>query len=187
MRTLYHWLGKQVHAWYGTVLFSFLVFIEGFFVMPVSALLAFFSLENRDKAFKYAFIALLASAGGALMGYLIGMGLWKAGGKAFLAYVIHAGKFDELVHKLTEYQGWTTFVLALSPMPFSMLTISAGFMGLPLIPFLFFSLAARGLRFFTISGCIYMWGEQFHFYINEYFYWLVGTGIIGYILWKFVQ
>ncbi len=84
MKALYHWLGKQVHAWYGTVLFSFLVFIEGFLVMPVSTLLAFFSLENRPKAFKYALIALLASAGGALTGYLIGIGLWKAGGKYFL-------------------------------------------------------------------------------------------------------
>ncbi len=75
-------------------------------------------------------------------------------------------------------------MLALSPMPFNMLTISAGFMGLPILPFLFFSLAARGLRFFAIAGSIHLWGEQFHFYLNEYFYWFVGFCAIGYILWK---
>lgn len=184
MKGLYHWLGKQVHAWYGTVLFSFLVFIEGFLVVPVSTLLAFFSLENRTKTFKYASLALLASAFGALTGYLIGGLLWKAGGKAFLAYVIHAEQFNELVHKFTEYQGWTTFILALSPMPFNMLTISAGFMGLPLVPFLLFSLAARGLRFFAIAGSIHLWGDQFHFYLNEYFYWIVGTCATAYVFWK---
>ena len=91
------------------------------------------------------------------------------------------------MHKFTEYQGWTTFVLALSPMPFNMLTISAGFMGLPIIPFILFALAARGLRFFAISGSIYLWGEQFHFYLNEYFNWIIGTALVGYILWRFVQ
>ena len=186
MKSLYHWLGKQVHAKYGTVLFSFLVFIEGFLLMPVSTLLAFFSLENRPKAFKYALLALLASVFGALAGYLIGIGLWKTGGTAFLSYVISPDKFDELVTRFTEYQAGTTFLLALSPMPFNMLTISAGFMGLPIVPFLLSIVAARGLRFFAISASIYLWGEQFNFYLNEYFYWIIGSGVVGYLLWKTV-
>ena len=184
MKAVYHWLGKHVHAWYGTLIFALLVFIEGFFIIPVSTMLAFFSLENRPKALMYATIATLVSGLGALAGYLIGVLLWKAGGRAFLHYVIDAKKFDQLVIKFTTYQAWTTFVVALTPMPYKMLTITAGFMRLPVVPFILFSMLARGLRFFAISGAIYIWGDQVHFYLNKYFYWVVAAGVIIFIaLW----
>lgn len=186
MKGLYLWLEQQVHARHGTSLFAFLVFIEGFLLMPVSTLLAFFSLANRPRALYYALLATLFSVLGTIAGYLIGLGLWHLGGHTVLAYIIDPDKYEQLVDKLTEYQSWSTFVLALSPFPFNMLTISSGFMGLPITPLLFFSLIARGLRFFAISGSIYLWGETFHLYLTEYFYWIAGTGVVSYLLWKII-
>ncbi len=186
MKALYQWLGKQVHAPYGTLLFSALVFVEGFLLMPVSTLLAFFSLENRQKALNYAFLASIISIGSALTGYSLGLLLWHMEGQTFLSYVVTPQTFNELVNKLTHHQAWSTFILALSPLPFNALTISSGFMGLPVIPFILVTLLARTVRFFIISGSIYLWGEQFYLYLSEYFYWVVGCFAIGYIIWKFV-
>ena len=188
MKALYHWIGSHVHAWYGSLIFGFLVFIEGFFVVPVSTLLAVFCLENRSKAYMYAAIATVVSALGALTGYFIGTLLWKAGGSAFLYYVVDEHKFFQLVEQFTTYQAWTTFFVALSPMPFKMLTFSAGFMGLPLIPFLFFSMIARGCRFFAIATLIFLLGDQAQFYVDKYFYWIITVGTLSFLMmWYFMH
>ena len=72
MKGMYQWLGRHVHARYGTFIFALLVFIEGFFIVPVSTLLAFYSLENRKNALYYALLATIISAFGALAGYVVG-------------------------------------------------------------------------------------------------------------------
>ncbi|MBA3752381.1 hypothetical protein H0X06_06365 [Candidatus Dependentiae bacterium] len=173
MKRLYKWLGTQVHTSYGPWVFALLVFIEGFFIVPVSTLLAFYSLENRPKALHYALLASIMSVFGALAGYSLGILIWKAGGKDIIYYFIAPDKFALLLEKFTTYQAWTTFMVALSPMPFKLLTLSAGFFRLPLTSFLFFSLLARGSRFFAISGAIYIWGEKVSYYLNKYFYFFV--------------
>jgi membrane protein YqaA with SNARE-associated domain len=184
MKAIYQWLGKHVHAPYGTCIFGLLVFIEGFFIVPVSTLVAFFSLSNRPKALMYAGIATLVSGLGALAGYGVGMLLWKAGGRAFLDYIIDAHKFDQLVEQFKAYQAWTTFVVALTPMPYKILTFSAGFMRLPVLPFILLSMCARGLRFFGISAAIYIWGEKVQYYLDTYFYWVIAVGTAFFIaLW----
>ncbi len=188
MKIVYEWLGKHVHARYGTAVFALLIFIEGFFIIPVSTLLAFYSLENRHKAFYYALVATLVSALGALAGYGLGMLLWSVGGKAVIHFFISPEKFETLVAQFKTYQAWTTFVVALTPMPFKMLTLTAGFCRLPLVPFVLLSMLARGIRFFAISGAIYLWGESVHYYLNKYFYYVVGAGIGFFIaLWFLVH
>ena len=184
MKIVYQWLGKHVHAPYGTFVFALLVFIEGFFIVPVSTLLAFYSLENRNKALFYALLATLVSALGAAAGYGLGMLLWSVGGKSIIHFFISPEKFEHLVDQFKSYQAWTTFVVALTPMPFKMLTLTAGFLRLPIIPFIILSMLARGLRFFVISGAIALWGEKVHYYLNEYFYYIIGAGIGFFIaLW----
>ena len=184
MKVIYQWLGKNVHGPYGTLVFGLLVFIEGFFIVPVSTLLAFYSLENRNRALYYAAIATAVSALGALMGYSLGMLLWAVGGKAVIHFFISPEKFEQLIAQFKNYQTWTTFLVALTPMPFKMLTLTAGFCKLPLIPFLFASVIARGIRFFAISGAIHLWGEKVHYYLNKYFYYVLGAIAASFVgLW----
>ena len=184
MKGIYQWLGKHVHARYGTALFALLVVIEGFFVVPVSTLLAFYSLENRKHAFYYALIATSMSAVGAFVGYMLGTLLWQAGGKWLIHYLVAPDTFEQLVLQFKQYQTWTTFFVALTPMPFKILTLTAGFCRLPIIPFIALSMIARGLRFFAISGAIYFWGESVHYYLQKYFYTIIIVGVLLFIaLW----
>ena len=188
MKAMYLWLGKHVHTRYGTLILALLVCIEGVFFVPVSTLLAFYSLENRPKALLYALIATLASAVGALAGYLLGMLLWYVGGQALIYYFIAPEKFDALIEQFKNYQVWTTFLLALTPMPFKLLTITAGFCKLSLLPFLLLCVAARGLKFFAIASAISLWGDSVHYYLNRYFYYVVAAGIVFFVaLWWFMH
>lgn len=188
MKVIYEWLGKHVRGPYGTWVFALLVFIEGFFIVPVSTLLAFYSLENRNKAFFYALIATLMSAVGALAGYCLGMLLWSGGGKSFIHWFVSPEKFEQLVQQFKNYQTWTTFGVALTPMPFKLLTLTAGFCKLPLIPFITFSMLARGLRFFAIAGAIYLWGEKVSYYIDKYFYFIIAAIIASFLgMWFLIH
>lgn len=187
MKALYQWLGKRVHARYSTLVFALCVFIEGFFILPVSTMLAFFCLENRRKSLMYAAIATLMSGFGALAGYGIGVLAWQAGAQKILFYFIDEQKFQNAIEQFKTFQTWTTFVVALTPMPYKLLTISAGFMHLPLIPFILLSVIARGIRFFAIAISIALWGEKVHYYLNTYFYWVVSVWILLFLsLWYFI-
>lgn len=172
-----NWLGKHVHASYGIYIFCLLIFIEGFFIVPVSTLLAFYCLENRKKAFMYASIATIISGIAALTGYFLGTLLWKVTGLKFITIFISAGKFNYLVEQYKTYQAWAVFFTALTPMPFKALTLTAGFCRLPIIPFIVFTLIARGLRFFLIATSIYIWGDLVNYYLDKYFYYFVAFGI----------
>jgi membrane protein YqaA with SNARE-associated domain len=188
MKGIYNWLGKHANSPYGAFIFALLVFIEGFFIVPISTLLAFYCLQNRRKAFWYATIATLMSALGAIAGYYIGTFLWQTAGKNLVHFFISAEKFDYLVDQFKRYQAWTVFIVALTPMPFKALTLTAGFCKLPLLPFVFFSLIARGIRFFAIAIGITIWGEKLQYYLNEYFYYFAAAAVaFTVIMWLLIH
>jgi membrane protein YqaA with SNARE-associated domain len=188
MKSMYYWLGKRVHAPYGTLIFGLLMIIEGFFVVPVSTLLAFYCLENRKNALMYALIATVLSAVGALIGYYIGTFLWDLAGPAVINFFVSPDKFSYLVEKYKQYQAWAVFTVALTPMPFKALTLTAGFCRLPLVPFILFSVIARGLKFYFIAITIYIWGDKVQYYLNKYFYYVIAVGIAFFILlWKLLH
>ena len=123
---------------------------------------------------------------GAMVGYSLGMLAWQAGGKELIHYLVSPEAFDTLIHRFTNYQAYTTFVVALTPVPFKLITLTAGFCRLPIIPFLFFSMVARGLRFFVIAASIYIWGERVQQYIDQYFYYILAAGIAFFIFFWYL-
>lgn len=188
MKALYNWLGSYVQSRYGPFILGLLVFIEGFFFVPVSTLLAFYCLQNRRHAFWYALIATVASAFGAIAGYYIGILLWKTTGPALINFFISPDKFEILVSNFKKYQAWTIFLVALTPMPFKALTFTAGFCKLPLLPFIFFSLIARGIRFYAIALGITLFGEKVEYYLNKYFYYLLAAALAIFVaLWFLIH
>lgn len=180
MKSMYYWLGKHVHAPYGIYVFSLLIFLEGLFVVPVSALLAFFCLENRHRTFFYAALATIMSALGALALYHLGLLLWKSTGTTFITYFVTQSKFDYLVEQYNNYQGWAVFIAALAPLPivpFKLVALTAGFCKLSLTKFILFAFVARGIKFYFIATTIYIWAEQVQYYLNKYFYYFMIAGI----------
>lgn len=185
MKAFYNWIGKHINAPYGTFIFCLLTFIEGFFIIPVSTLLAFYCLENRKKSFLYGTAATISSGFGALAGYFIGFLIWKGIGTNILNFFISPEKFNYAVEQYKTYQAWAVFLTAFTPVPFKALTITAGFCQLPIIPFLIFTLLARGIRFYFIAIGIYIWGEQVNYYFKKYFYYIVifAIGFLILLIW----
>lgn len=174
LRALYDWMGSRVTSRYADTWLMFLFFIESsLFIVPVDPMLILFCIHNRMRSWYYAGIATIASVIGGLFGYILGWGVWDLIGKQLVGLLISQDVFTKMLAYYHKHEALAVLIGGLTPIPYKAVTISAGFCQLPLVPFICYSLIARGLRFFLIAGAIYYFGERIKAYIDSYFNYLV--------------
>lgn len=174
VKNWYNWIGKQVHTPYATPVLILMFFIEAtIFFIPVDPLLILYCLEHRSKTMYYATVATLSSVVGGVFGYLIGFTLWQTIGQLIVTFIISPTTFAKVVHWFTHYENAAVLIAGFTPIPYKAVTIGAGFCKLPIIPFITYSIIARGARFFLLAGIIRLWGDQIKEYIDRYFNLLV--------------
>ncbi len=178
IRKVYDWMGRKVHSPFADVWLAALFFIEAsFFLIPVDPLLILYCLENNSRSMYYAALSTFSSLVGGIFGYMIGFFLWDSIGITLVRWIISEATFNSIVAKYHLYQSWAILLAGFTPVPYKAVTISAGFCQLPLLPFLFYSLIARGARFFLLAGMIRVWGPQIKVFIERFF---------NYLVWVFV-
>ena len=175
IKNLYDWMGEQVHSPYATWLLAMFFFIEAIFFFPADPLLILFCVEKRKKAWFYATIATVASVAGGVLGYYLGYGLFHIVGNKLISLVSTQQKFNALCLQYKLYQTWAVLVAGFTPVPYKLVTLTAGFCKLPLFPFILCSFIARGARFYLVAGVIYLWGNTIKDYIDRYFNILVAV------------
>jgi membrane protein YqaA with SNARE-associated domain len=183
IRKLYDWMGRKVDSPYAIWWLSVLFFIESsFLIIPVDPLLILFCVEKPSRSLFYAFVATATSVLGGLFGYFIGAVLWKSVGITLVTWIISETTFYNMVAKYKLYQHWAIFLAGFMPLPYKAVTISAGFCHLPIVPFMFYSILARGGRFFLIASLIKLLGIRVKNFIDRYFNQLVVAFILIFAL-----
>ena len=178
LKKIYTWMGQKVHSPYAEPFLGFLFFTEAIFFLPVDPILILFCLERPNKSLRYATIATIFSVLGGMTGYLIGFSLWQTAGPKILdswlvSSIMSPATFASLAHKYEVYSHWAVLVAGFSPIPYKAATLSAGFCKISFLPFVFFSIIARGARFFMFAIAILIWGPQIKLFIDRYFNLLV--------------
>jgi membrane protein YqaA with SNARE-associated domain len=173
IRKLYDWMGTFVDSPYGDWILAAFFFIEAIFFFPSDPLLILFCVERPHKAFYYATIATLASVLGGIAGYYIGYSIFAVVGHHLVNIFSTQATFDYLCGQYKLYQNWAVLVAGFTPLPYKLVTLTAGFCKLPLLPFIACSFIARGARFYLVGGVINIWGNKIKEYIDEYFNTLV--------------
>ena len=173
LKKIYEWMGAKTQSPYANIWLAALFFIEAIFFVPVDPILILYSIENRKKSFYYAAIATVSSVLGGIFGYIIGALLWSSVGIKLVSWAISESSFLKAVQTYKLYQNWAVLIAGFTPLPYKAITLSAGFCGLPIIPFAICSLISRGLRFFLIAGLLRIWGAQVKYFIDRYFNQLV--------------
>jgi len=169
LRALYEWtMDKAAHpaaVWW----LAFFCFIEAsFFPIPPHPLLGLMCLAEPKKAIHFALVATLASVAGALLGYAIGWGLYDSVGAWLIGVLGLTESFPVAACYLREYD-WQAIVIAgATPVPFKLLTITAGFVGMNLVTFVLSSLAARALIFMTVGVLFRVFGAPIKRVIDKY-------------------
>lgn len=194
IRRLYNWVLHWAKTPYGGVALFLLALAESsFFPIPPDVLLIALVLGARHKAFRYALTCSGASLIGGMLGYAIGHWVWwadqalypdllafSAVGRFFFEHIpgFTVDLFDQVRVRFQEYDWLIVFTAGFTPIPYKVITISAGAFGINFIKFLLASAVGRSARFFLVAALLWRWGEPMERFIDRYFNWLA----IGFVL-----
>lgn len=169
LRGLYNWTMEKAAHPHAQGWLAFFCFVEAsFFPIPPHPLLGLMCLAEPHKAIRFAIIATLSSVAGAVFGYAIGWGLYDTVGKQMLDLLGLAESFPAAQCTFEEYGVAAVIFAAATPVPFKLLTITAGFMEMALIPFILASLVGRSLIFMTVGILFRVFGAPIKRIIDEY-------------------
>lgn len=176
LRGLYEWTMQKAAHPHAQGWLAFFCFVEAsFFPIPPHPLLGLMCLAEPNKAIRFGVVATLASVLGGLFGYLIGWGMYDLIGEWLIGIIGMTESFPSAACYLREYD-WEAIVVAGStPVPFKLLTISAGFVEMNLLTFVLASLVGRGMIFFTVGLLFRIFGAPIKVFIDTYLPWVTAA------------
>ena len=169
LRKLYDWtLAKAAHPRAEWWLAGFAFVEASFFPIPPHPLLGLMCLAEPKRAIRFALIATLASVIGGLLGYAIGWGLYDTVGRQLLHLLGLTERFPVAACYLREYGAEIIMIKGATPIPFKLLTITAGFIHMPLVPFILASLVSRSISFLFVGVLFRLFGAPIKRFIDKY-------------------
>ncbi|NVJ97928.1 MAG: DedA family protein [Alphaproteobacteria bacterium] len=191
LRKLYDWTLEKAQSpasekWLGAISFA----ESSFFPIPIDIMMIPMILANRLKAWRLATITLVTSVLGGVAGYLIGALLYETVGKPIIEFYGYAEKFEAFQGYYADYGILIVLVAGFTPLPFKVVTIASGVVGMNPLVFFLTSIPARGARFYLVAALLWKFGEPIRDFIEKRLG-LVTTafmvlGILGFVALKFL-
>lgn len=177
VRRSYDWILSWATSPWGAFALFCLAFAESsIFPIPPDVLLIALCLGITKRSFRYALICTAGSVLGAMAGYGIGYFLWQSpsGEYTWLANfffnnVFSLNTFTLVGEKYELYNFWIVFTAGFTPIPYKVITITAGVFNINFVMFIFASIISRGLRFMIIAWLIWRFGTPIKGFIDRYF------------------
>ena len=166
---LYQWMLAKAahrHATRWLALFSFIA--SSFFPIPPHPLLGLMCLARPERALRYGAVCTLASVAGGLLGYVIGYFLFATVGAQLLEWLHLTKSFPVAACYLREYGAEIILIKGATPIPFKLITITAGFIGLSLFTFIWASILSRGFQFMLVGVLFWKFGAPIKSFIEKY-------------------
>ena len=168
IRRLYDWtLGLADHPRALWVL-ALVAFVESsVFPIPPDILMIPMIIARPNRAFLIAGVALVASVLGGLLGYAIGALAFETIGEPILSTLGKEEAMAEFSTRFNDMGFWAVLTAGVTPFPYKVITIMAGFTAMPLPVFIATSILARGLRFFIVAGLLWKYGAPMRDFIER--------------------
>jgi membrane protein YqaA with SNARE-associated domain len=179
LRRLYDWTMAKAadpRAEWWLALFAFVE--ASFFPIPPHPLLGIMCLAEPKKAIRFAVIATFASVLGGLLGYAIGHFLYDTIGTQLLALLGLTESFPRAACYLREYGAEIIMIKGATPIPFKLLTITAGFISMPLLTFIAASVVSRAISFMIVGVLFRLFGAPIKAFIDKY----LGLATAGFVV-----
>ena len=169
LRKLYDWtLAKAAHPHAEWWLAAFSFIEASFFPIPPHPLLGLMCLAEPQRAIRFAVVATVASVAGGMLGYAIGWGLYDTVGTELIAALGMTESFPVAACYLREYGAEIIMIKGATPIPFKLLTITAGFIAMPLVPFILASVISRSISFMLVGVLFRLFGAPIKRFIDKY-------------------
>jgi membrane protein YqaA with SNARE-associated domain len=169
LKKLFEWtMAKSAHpkAEYWLAAFSFME--SSFFPIPPHPLLGLMCLARPEKALRFGVICTIASVIGGLFGYAIGAMAFQSFGVPLLKTLGLLDSFPAAACYLREYGAEIILVKGATPIPFKLITLTSGFIGLDLFTFLWASMVSRSFQFMLVGVLFWKFGKPIKAIIDKY-------------------
>ena len=151
---------------------------SSFFPIPPDVMLAPMVMARRDRAWRLALITTITSVLGGLLGYALGAFFFDAYGDAVLSAFNAHETFAKVQQSYIEHGMLIILLAGLTPIPYKIITIASGVVGVAILPFVAMSLIGRGLRFFLVAAIVKFGGDQFEETIHKQIEWLGWSALV---------
>ncbi|WP_101066188.1 YqaA family protein [Roseovarius salinarum] len=180
IRRLYDWtirMGRHPRALWVLAAVSFAE--SSVFPIPPDVLLIPMILAQPRRAWLIAAVALVASVLGGLLGYAIGAFAYEEVGRPILESLGKTESMEAFNTRFNDFGFWAVLTAGVTPFPYKVITIMAGWTSMPLAVFMVTSVIARGLRFFLVAALLWKFGAPIRDFIER---WLGPLSILFVVL-----
>ncbi|HVE15445.1 MAG TPA: YqaA family protein [Chthoniobacterales bacterium] len=175
-RKLYYWTLHWAATSVAVPALCLISFAEAsFFPIPPDALLLPMCFARIKKWFSYAAWCTIFSVLGAIFGWVIGFFLWQHVSAFFFRWIpgFTPARFDSMSALYQQYGFWIIMAKGLTPIPFKLITISAGACQVSLPTLILAAAISRGARFFGLALLVRLFGESAKPFIEKYLTWVL--------------
>ena len=168
LKRLYDWAmekaaSKNSRTWLAAVSFA----ESSFFPLPPDILLVPMVLADRRNAWRIATLCTVASVVGGIAGYMIGYFLYETIGRWVIDFYHLTDRFEALRQTFVDYGAEILIIKGMTPIPYKLLTITAGVAKLNMWVFIGASIISRSMRFFLVTALLYWFGTPIRDFIEK--------------------
>lgn len=169
-KRLKDWVLKWAHSVHSqTALFALAFAESSFFPVPPDLLLIAILAAGARRWIYYAWLTLTGSILGGIFGYLIGWGFYEVLGHKIVEFYNLQETINSIGIKFSDNAFLVVFTAAFTPIPYKLITISAGLFKVSFWQFILASFVGRGVRFFIIAFFMRLFGKNISSVIYKYF------------------
>lgn len=164
---LYDWtMGLAAHPRAMWALAAIAFVESSVFPIPPDVLIIPMILAARERAWRIATVATVASVIGGLFGYGIGALLFETVGRPLLEFYGYMDRFAEFQRRFAEWGAWIVAGFGFTPFPYKVITITSGVVGLDPAVFVLASVISRAGRFFLVAALLWKFGSPIRVFIE---------------------
>jgi membrane protein YqaA with SNARE-associated domain len=157
------WFIRHATGKYGKIWLGFFSATESIFLpVPTDTFMVAILLagENVKRWFYYATLTMVTSVIGAVIGYFLAFWLFDLFGPPIIAFYGLEEEFIKTQNFFSESVFLFTFIGAVSPIPYKIFVLTAGFMKVNFFVFLIASILGRSMRLYISAWVAHKYGPQ---------------------------
>ena len=171
-------LDKSSRSWYSWVVFVMTIFESIFLFIPPEVFMTPAIVANKKRAIPITVAASIGSIVGGAIAYMIGYWLFDTIGIWLIENFASMEKFELTKSLFTQYGILIIIVTAVTPVPYKLLAICAGFLNYNILLFLGVSAIFRTGRFAIIGFLLWRFQERANLIVKKYSWQLIIGAII---------
>ena len=174
-------LDKAEQPWYTWVVFMMTILESIFLFIPPEVFMTPAIVANKKRAIPITAAAAFGSIVGGLITYMIGLWLFDTVGMWLINNFATPEKFELTQTLFSKYGIMIIILTAITPVPYKLLALCAGFLQYPVLIFLGVSAIFRTARFAIIGSLLWCFQEKANAIVKKYS-WQLTVGAIVFAL-----